>query len=121
VARILVIDDNALVRSVVREKLRRAGHTVFEAGNGREGMAAFHDSPADLVLTDLTMPDVDGMETVASFHEHYPQIPIVAMSGSGGSAMTSLNTAILLGASSALPKPFTPSQLLEAVNDALNR
>ena len=115
-ARIIVIEDEPAIRRLVVRILGRAGHEVREAGNGRDGVALHRTDPADLVITDLFMPEQDGIETIQQIREFAPGTPIIAMSGGGSRGNTdSLADAELLGAEAVLPKPFSPEDLERAV------
>lgn len=119
-ARILVIDDDPAVRSIVRRSLELRGHVVLDAGDGGAGLRLFRESPADLVVTDIYMPDQDGIETIQSLRAEQPGVRILAISG--GVARTSSESALLdaelLGADATLAKPFGVAELQDAV-DAL--
>jgi DNA-binding response OmpR family regulator len=117
--RLLLIEDDAMVREVLATVLVHAGHTVVEARDGREGMVLFHAESPDLVITDLIMPDHEGMEVIATLHRAHPELPIIAMSGCGSRSSLYLRTAEKLGASRTLPKPFAPAELLGAVEELL--
>lgn len=119
-ASVLIIDDDTSIRRVVRAALERAGHRVAEAGNGAEGMQRFRMAPADLVITDVFMPDQDGIETIQQLREEFPAARILAISG-GSVASTSgtLRDALLLGADATLAKPFTIEQLNRIVDGML--
>ena len=119
-ARILLIDDEADFRSTIRRMLERAGHEVVDAENGRDGLAKLEQQACDLVLTDIIMPDMEGLETVQRVRKRAPELPIIAMSGGGRvSAMRPLAVASLLGAVRSLDKPFGRAELLGAVDEAL--
>src|SRR5690606_36148924 len=81
VASILIIDDDGSIRRVLRTSLERAGHTVEEAKNGAIGMALYREAPVDLVITDLFMPDQDGIETIQQLRDEFPDATILAISG----------------------------------------
>ncbi len=124
-ARILVIDDDADVGETLRLQLEEGGYGVDVAGNGRAGIAKFREKRFDLVLTDLFMPDVEGIETLRTLRGIAPDVPVVVMSGGsrtmpdpGGSY---LDKARRLGAAGTLAKPFGPRQLLSVVGDCLDR
>lgn len=117
-ARILIIDDDDSVRTAASATVRTHGHDVTEARDGREGLRRFHESPADLVITDLVMPEQEGIETIMELHKRAPQVPIIALSGSSD-ADTYLAMAARLGATRTLTKPCAPEQLIEAVDQAL--
>jgi CheY-like chemotaxis protein len=118
--RILLIDDDALYRKMVRINLVAAGHAVTEARNGREGLAQYSLAPADLVITDIIMPDQDGIKTIVALKKRWPGAIIIAMSGGGHvSAAEYLHIAGEMGAARVLKKPFTNEALLAAVNELL--
>jgi PAS domain S-box-containing protein len=115
--RILVVDDDDAVRGVLQKTLSDAGYEVLTARDGREAMRLVATHPFDLVLTDLIMPDQEGIETIRELHRDYPSIRIVAMSGAMDAVY--LRTAELLGAGAALPKPINGSELLRTIRDLL--
>lgn len=119
-ARILIIDDLPMVRQMVCDMLRAEGFTVAEAANGRDGLAKMREEPADLVITDIIMPEMEGVETVLALKKAYPSLQIIAMSGGGrGANYDFLDAAAKLGASRTLRKPFTRQELLETVEQCL--
>ena len=118
-ARILLIEDNDSVRSVLREALELAGHTVIEARNGAEGLDLFPQAGADLVITDLVMPDKDGLDVVTVLREQVPPVNIIAISGARDSAEDYLDLAYRMGAVKVLLKPFSIAALIAAVDELL--
>ncbi|MBF0368354.1 MAG: response regulator [Magnetococcales bacterium] len=120
-ARILVIDDDVGVRELLRAFLDEAGHQVVEAPDGRQGVQLFRDEPADLVITDILMPEKDGVEVIMELKERYPEVRILAVSGGGRGleAEVNLRVAKEFGAMHVLPKPFTQQELQEAVTALL--
>jgi CheY-like chemotaxis protein len=119
-ARILVIDDEELIRETIRMKLELSGHVVIEAANGVEGLRALEDGLFDLVVTDIIMPEQEGIETIRKIRHRDPQVAIIAISGGGrGRNYQFLDIAKKLGANEALSKPFTGSQLLALVETTL--
>jgi len=115
--RILVVDDDDAVRGVLQKTLSDAGYEVLSARDGREAMRLVATHPFDLVLTDLIMPDQEGIETIRELHRDYPSIRIVAMSGAMDAVY--LKTAELLGAGAALRKPIDGSELLRTLRELL--
>ena len=120
-SRILVIDDDPAVRVAIQLVLEREGHEVVLAGNGRAGIARVQDGPVDLVICDIFMPGMDGIETIHALHRHDPHVPVIAMSGfmfrdGETPAPDYLSLSTKLGAAGSLRKPFRPHDLLEAVN-----
>ncbi len=117
-ARILVIDDDPDMRALLDEMLRAGGHEVVLAGDGRDGVAKYRANRADLVITDLCMPNQEGLETIVELRRDFPGVVIIAMSGKTF-ARTMLSIARRLGAVEDLMKPFQPAELLAAVARAL--
>jgi two-component system OmpR family response regulator len=118
-ARILVIDDEPLARRAVVRMLETLGHEVREAGDGTSGLRLWREASADLVITDLAMPDLTGFEVIGILRAESPALPIIAMSGSLMVADQELvSQAAQLGAQ-LLGKPFSWEQLTAAVAAAL--
>lgn len=119
-AKILVIDDDGDLRELVASVLEAAGHEVYRAADGNRGIAIQRRERADLVITDLVMPEKEGIETIHDLREEFPGLAIIAMSG-GGSAGTDvyLATAGDLGADRVLPKPFDTPTLMGLVDQLL--
>jgi DNA-binding NtrC family response regulator len=117
-ARILVIDDDADIRALLEQTLTPAGHEVILAADGKEGVEKYREKPSDVVITDLYMPNQEGLETIAELHRRFPDAAIIAMSGRTA-GIPLLPVAERLGAVAVLEKPFSPSQLLSAVEKAL--
>ncbi len=117
---VLVIDDDNLMRDVITRCLQKPGYVVSAAINGADGLSQLSRQQADLVITDILMPDSDGLEVIVQIRRLYPATRILAISGGGGSAgLDYLKIAAKFGADSVLNKPFAPSQLLAMVNDLL--
>lgn len=115
--KILVIDDDDLTRSMVCSALKKANYEVFEAANGNDGVQKAQDERPDLVVTDILMPDKEGIETILEIKTIDSSIKIVAMSGGGSSKnMTFLDMAQKVGAEEVISKPFKPSALLDVIN-----
>src|SRR6185436_778074 len=117
-SRIIVLDDDPEITSLVGEALTSEGHDVFTADDGRIGLSSAHYTPVDLLITDLVMPGMEGIETIRRFRREFPRIPVIAISGNPhvGSA---LDTAIRLGAVKSLSKPFQPDELMAMVKAVL--
>lgn len=119
-AHILVIDDDDQIRKTLRAVLEREGHEVVEAPDGKVGMRIFQDKGADLVITDIIMPEKDGIETILELRKDYPDAKIIAMSGGGEiEPRVYLRFASQLGALRTLVKPFEREELLTAVQELL--
>jgi CheY-like chemotaxis protein len=120
VARILVIDDEDELRSMLRQMLEHAGHEVAEAVNGAAGIEIYERDAPDLIITDIIMPEKEGVETIIALRRADPALPIIAISGGGRLDATDfLTMAKKLGARHTLTKPFRRDQLLEAVGECL--
>ena len=114
--RILVIDDDAPLRSLLREALEQNGFSVEEQSNGLLGLRAYKLLPADVVLTDIVMPDKEGLETIRDFRRSFPDAKIIAMSGGlTTSNLDPLPLAAQFGARHTLRKPFSIKELLSAL------
>ncbi|MFZ5774749.1 MAG: response regulator transcription factor [Thermodesulfobacteriota bacterium] len=119
-ATILVIDDEETIRSLLDTVLTGAGHTVLVASDGAAGLALCRRSQADLIITDIVMPDIDGLELITQIRQERPAATIVAMSGGGlVSPHDYLQLARTLGAAAALAKPFSRRELMETINPLL--
>ena len=116
--RILVIDDDDDFRSMLCTALEWAGYTAEEARNGQEGIRHHRTEPVDLVITDILMPEQEGLETIQSLRQEFPEIKIIAVSGGMG-PLNFLPLAMKFGALRALQKPFTLQQLYEVVREVL--
>jgi DNA-binding response OmpR family regulator len=117
-ADILIIDDEPRMRHLVAHVLRRAGHTVREAENGKLGLKLFQQQQPALVICDIVMPDGEGIETIQQMRLEAPTMPILAISG-GSSQALYLRMAAGLGATASLEKPFDHEQLTAAVETLL--
>lgn len=114
--RILLIDDDTTLRRALRIALEKSGHEVTEAADGREGLAAFALQRADLVVTDIIMPEMEGVETIRGLRKASLGVPIIAISGGGrGSAEDYLYYAKIFGANKVFEKPFDIDTLRAAV------
>jgi len=120
-ATILLIDDEELVRQTLGHTLTDGGHTVVFASDGAEGLRQMSGASPDLVITDIVMPDQEGLETIMALRKLAAALPIIAISGGGrGGSLDFLSAASALGATRVLRKPFGKAALLEAVNDCLS-
>lgn len=118
--KILLIEDDADVRAVVRDQLIHLGHDVEEAENGKVGLDCFARSGADLVITDLTMPVMEGLETIGRLKKQSPSLKIIAMSGGGMiPAGEYLRVARKMGATQTLAKPFSGGELELVLREVL--
>lgn len=119
--RILVVDDNPHIRTLVRGILEEAGYDVTEAINGRDGMKCFHDQLFQLVICDIMMPDQDGIEMIGAIREAGHPSKVLAISGGGRTGrLDYLKFAEELGANASLSKPFEPDELLGEVRRLLS-
>jgi CheY-like chemotaxis protein len=121
VSTILVIEDDPGVRRVLQHTLEYAGHTVKAVDNGRDALRAVNEKEPDLVVTDIVMPDSDGLEVIRILTSDHPAVRIIAISGGGMIHRTTyLELAHLLGAHLTLQKPVLPSDLIFAVTELLD-
>lgn len=117
---ILVVDDQKELRAVVRRVLTEAGHQVVEAEDGNAALAAFRANPPVLVITDIIMPEKEGIEVIATMKRERPEVKVLAISGGGRTrVMDFLAVARKAGADAALEKPFRKSELLARVAELL--
>ena len=120
--RILLVDDDSGIRKLVRRVLVRAGYEVAESTDGVNGLRQMRAGRFDLLITDLVMPDMDGLELIRETRASHPDVPILAMSGGGKvPAPVYLRLAQVLGAGKVLPKPFEIPALLQAVSFLLEK
>ena len=119
-AHILVIDDDPVLRQVITLALERAGHTVLRCENGKKAIDYLAHQHADLLLTDIIMPEMDGVETVRAARRLQPDLPILAISGGGSfDPGDYLGIARAFGATAVLAKPFRPAELVALVASLL--
>jgi CheY-like chemotaxis protein len=115
--RILFIDDDAMIRETAREMLESTGHEVIEAENGRRGLDQYRKQQVDVVITDIIMPEKDGLETILEIRGVDPNVRIIAISGGGPTRnLDFLDIAKKLGATATLAKPFRKDDLIACVN-----
>ena len=120
-ARILIIDDEPQIRSMLRLMLERVGYEIAEAPDGVEGIRQYRENPADLIITDLIMPNKDGIGMIIDLKKEFPRVKIIAMSGGGVNRPEGyLDGAKKLGATRTLTKPIDRDEMLQAVKDTLN-
>ena len=117
--RILVIDDDAVVRTAVSLALRAAGYETILAADGGEGLAQYRANPADLIITDLFMPEHEGLEMIVEVRKDFPTVPILAISGGREVSSTMLTVAAQIGATDVLLKPFDSETLVGRVQKLL--
>ena len=115
---ILLIDDNDQIRTLLRRVLEEAGYFVIDAANGREGLRQFRQTPVALVITDLLMPDSDGLEVTMTLRRESPYVKIIVLTGGSGEPNL-LEVAKILGAHRTMKKPIEMTELLEAVQQEL--
>ncbi len=115
--RILVIDDEEIVRVSCKKCLILEGYDVDVAANGIEGLALTEHNNYDVILTDLKMPDMDGMELLTKVKGKYPNTKVIMITGY--STVEHAVKAMRMGAFNYIEKPFTPDSLIEAIKEAL--
>lgn len=120
--RILLIEDDEPLRDTLRKTFLRAGYEVDEAPNGKAALQAFRRRGSDIVITDIVMPDKEGLETISELRRLAPNVKIIAISGAGiGRADDYLGMARHLGASRILAKPFSGDEILAIVAEVLSQ
>ena len=115
--RVLIVDDEAIVRVSCQRILVPEGYEVMSAESATEGFAVLADGPIDVVLTDLKMPDIDGIEVLRRVKEEWPDTEVIVITG-----YQTINTAvqaIKLGAFDYIEKPFVPDDIVEAIEKAI--
>jgi CheY-like chemotaxis protein len=119
--RILVIDDEDMIRDVVKEMLEVEGYVVTTAANGKEGLQIYRKELPDLIITDIFMPEMEGLETIRALQQDFSRVKIIAISGGGERGMISfLSYAKRFGALRTLQKPFSREDLITSVREVLS-
>ena len=119
-ARILIIEDVPDQRQALSELLSGAGHEVSDVPHGKAALQLLRNQPVEIVITDMIMPEMDGVETIVKLRRDHPHVKIVAVSGDGIAGPASyLRVARSLGVHQVLAKPFTASEILNAITSAL--
>ncbi len=120
-AKILIIEDDAKFRKMLRLLLETSGYEIFEAADGKEGLAIFSQNTVDLIITDIFMPEQDGLGVLRSLIKDYPEIKTIVISGGGKKGSYQyLDYARQFGADKCIAKPFENEVILEAVDELLN-
>lgn len=118
--KILIIDDEPHILLMLKKMLERNGYEIDLAANGNEGLKLFNKNPSSLVITDIIMPEKEGLETIREMRRLQPDLKIIAMSGGGKvSADNYLEIAKIFGASKVIEKPFTQKEMVSAVNELM--
>ncbi len=118
--KILLIEDDELFRKMLRTTLEEMGHAVAEARDGKKGVALYEREATDVVITDLIMPEKEGIETIVELRRKSPGVKIIAMSGGGRVTPNDyLEIARKMGAKRVLSKPFSNEALAAAINEVL--
>lgn len=113
---VLIIEDDEFVMNMLKQTFERAGYEVGTASNGRIGLQLYQCKPFDVVITDLIMPDMEGIETISNLRKGNPNVQVIAISGGGrNSPEDYLHLAKKLGAAKTFPKPVDRNELLDAV------
>ena len=118
-ARVLVIDDEAVIRELIVEILSDAGHDVTSAANARDGLDLIASTTLDLVVSDIVMPGLTGIELLGEVRKDHPNLPVLLVTGAGTHAM--LTQALSAGADGLVMKPFSHQELVDAVTTTLER
>ena len=118
-ASILIVDDDAPIRTLLRRILEEDGHQIREASDGEVGLTLYREAPADLVITDILMPERDGMEVTLALTREFLDARVIAITGATGD-QNFLNVAKLFGARRVIRKPFIPEEIRRAVRFVLD-
>jgi len=119
--RVLVMDDDDVFRSAMHVVLEEAGYDVIAAADGVAGLRLYRERGADLVVVDIFMPEMDGLEVIRALRTGVPRPRLIAMSGGGQAGREDiLSIAAALGAERTLKKPFMAQDLLDAARDLLS-
>lgn len=119
---ILIVEDDKDLREMLKISLSKRKYTVLEASNGKEAILRFKPGITDLVITDLLMPDEDGLKVIMKIKQIKPEVKIIAISGGGKAGPGNyLNIARALGADMVLPKPFSVNDLISKIDSILNQ
>jgi CheY-like chemotaxis protein len=119
-AGILIVEDDSDLREMLKDLLVRRKYTIIEASNGKEAISRFKPAVTDLVITDIIMPDEDGLKVIMKLREIKPEIKIIAISGGGKAGPGNyLNLAKALGADEIFSKPFSVNVLLSKIDSLL--
>jgi CheY-like chemotaxis protein len=116
---ILIMDDEAATRSIMEAVLTKSGYSVTACSNGKEGIDAFRKNQHDLVITDISMPVINGLEVITLIRKENAEVPIIAISGVERSA-SFLSMADYYTADVTIEKPINAQELLEAVKNTLS-
>lgn len=120
--KILIIDDDQQMRELLQQTMKWAGFEVMSAENGRQGQQYFEAQPTDLIITDLIMPEQEGLETISAVKKKYPDVKIIAISGGGRIGPEAyLPAAMELGADRVFAKPFDIKELVKTVQELLGQ
>ena len=114
-AKILIIDDEAPIRGLLRSALESAGHEVMDAADGHAGVLLYRQSSADLVVTDLRMPKMNGLEVILALTKEFLNVKVIAISGVPSEA-SQLSVARLIGARHIMQKPIDLQQFIKVVD-----
>jgi DNA-binding response OmpR family regulator len=118
---ILIVEDDKDLREMLKTSLVKRKYMVLEASNGKEALIRFKPSITDLLITDLIMPDEDGLKVIMKIKSIKPSVKIIAISGGGKAGPGNyLNLAKALGADEIFPKPFSLSDLLKKIDELLD-
>jgi YesN/AraC family two-component response regulator len=121
-AKIIVIDDEPYILLMLKKMLEKEGHQVDMATNGVEGIDLYHKNGADLIITDIVMPEKEGLETIINLKTENPSLKVIAISGGGRvDSREYLHSAQLLGAERIFQKPFKKDEIVKAVSDLLEK
>jgi CheY-like chemotaxis protein len=117
-ASVLIIEDNDVMRELLARMLQRKGYAVKTVANGRDGLALFDSQPFDVVITDMVMPGMNGLELIQALKRARPDVKVIAVSGHDD-RIGYLRVALQIGAKAVCLKPVTPADLVQTVRAVL--
>ena len=119
---IMVVDDDEAIRNLLKTILEREGYEVSAAADGKEAIRLFRRNPSDLIITDIIMPQQEGLKTISDLRREHPAVRIIAISGGGQYGLGEyLDVATALGADQTFAKPFDRLELVKAVRKLLSQ
>lgn len=120
--KILIIDDDAMFRAMLNDMLSAKGYQIFEANDGSTGLKLYQENSPDLIITDILMPEQEGLQTIREIRKKSPEVKIIALTGGGThpDGLSYLQMAQDLGANESFPKPFRTSEFIEAIDNLVN-
>lgn len=119
---VLVVDDELMVRTTLKKMLERAGHRVLEAEDGVQALEIFETHSPELMICDIIMPNMEGIETLREVKRAYPKVKVIVISGGARTgSLNYLSVAEKLGADAVMDKPFGNKKLVDTIADVFRK